>query len=87
MVGTLSVLKDIYEITIDEMLSNLNLSDDIQEALISKAGDIGTLLCLAEMMERLEFDEAAVCLERLGVMPDDLMECQKKAFCWRTKLI
>ena len=87
MVGTLSVLKDVYEITVDEMLSALNLSDDIIEALLNKAGDIGTLLCLAEMMERLEFDEAACCLERLGLMPDDLMECQKRAYCWRSKLL
>ncbi len=87
MVGTLSVLKDVYEIEMDEMLVNLNLSDDIQEALVNKSGDIGTLLCLAEMMERLEFEEAAVCLQRLGVMPEDVMECQKKAYRWRSKLI
>ena len=87
MVGTLSMLKDVYEVEMSEMLANLNLSEDIQEALLSRAGDIGTLLCLAEMMERLEFEEATVCLQRLGVSPDDVFECQKKAYSWRSKLI
>lgn len=86
MVGTLSVLKDVYEISVDEMLENLNLSDDIQAALLSRSGDIGTLLCLAEMMEKLEFDEAISCLERLGVSTEDVLECQSKAYCWRSKL-
>ncbi len=86
MVGTLSMLKDIYDISMQEMMANLNLSDDIQDALVNRGGDLGTLLCLTEMMERLELEEAADCLNRLGVPPDQVMECQKKAYAWRNKL-
>ena len=87
MVGTLSMLMDIYEVDLREILQQLNLSDDIQRALISREGDMGTLLCLAEMLERLEFDEVVDCLERMQVPSEQVLECQKKAYSWRSKLL
>lgn len=87
MVGILSMLKDVYDIDMSEMLQNLNVTDEIQGALVSHGGDLGTLLCVSELMERLELDEAAGCLERLGVSPQAVLECQKKAYAWRSRLI
>ena len=87
MVGTLSMLKDVYEISLSDIVSNLNLTDDIQEALVHHGGDLGTLLCISEMMERLELDEAADCLNRLGVPLDAVLACQKKAYAWRNSLL
>lgn len=86
MVGTLSMLKDIYDISMSEIVTNLNLSDEIQDALISRGGDLGTLLCVTEMMERLELEEVANGLQRLGVTPQVLHECLTKAYAWRNKL-
>lgn len=86
MVGTLSMLKDIYDVDLKEIVSQLNLSDEIQDALLNRGGDLGTLLCLAEMMESLELDEAAECLEKLGITLDTVVTCQKKAYNWRNKL-
>jgi c-di-GMP-related signal transduction protein len=87
MLGTLSVLKDVFEIGTDEMSKNLNLSDEILAALFAHEGDLGTMLCLAEMIEQLEFEEAEQCLGRLGVSPDLVLDCQKKAFSWRNSLV
>ena len=86
ILGTLSVLQDVFEIGPDEMRSNLNLSDELMAALIHRGGDLGTLLCLAELLDQLEFDEAGQCLERLGVAPDVVLECQRKAYAWRQSL-
>lgn len=86
MVGSLSMLKDIYDISMSEIVANLNLTDEIQDALVNRGGDLGTLLCVTEMMERLELDEAADCLQRLGVSPQAVLECQKKAYAWRSAL-
>ena len=86
MVGTLSMLKDIYDVDLKEIVAQLNLSDDIQDALLNRGGDLGTLLCLAEMMESLALDEAAENLERLGITLDTVIACQKKAYNWRNKL-
>jgi EAL and modified HD-GYP domain-containing signal transduction protein len=87
MVGILSMLKVVYDIDMSEMLQNLNVTDEIQGALVSHGGDLGTLLCVSELMERLDLDEAAGCLERLGVSPQAVLECQKKAYAWRSRLI
>lgn len=87
MLGTLSVLKDVFDIGMDDMSSNLNLSDEIFAALSAHEGDLGTMLCLAELIENLEFEEAELCLSRLGVPPELVLECQKKAFSWRNNLV
>jgi len=87
MLGTLSVLKDVFDIGADDMRKSLNLSDDIIGAMITHEGDLGTMLCLAEMIEQLEFEEAEQCLGRLGVSPDLVLACQKKAYSWRNSLV
>ncbi len=87
MLGTLSVLKDVFDIGADDMRKSLNLSDDIVGALIAHEGDLGTMLCLAEMIEQLEFQEAEECLRRLGVSPGLVLDCQRKAYSWRTNLL
>jgi len=86
MVGTLSMLKDIYDVELKDIVARLNLTDEIQDALIFRGGDLGTLLCLAEMMESLALDEAAESLEKLGITLDTVIACQKKAYNWRSKL-
>lgn len=86
MVGTLSMLKDIYDVDMKEIVTNLNLTDEIQDALINRGGDLGTLLCLAEMLELLQLDEMAESLEKLHISIDAVMSCQKKAYNWRNKL-
>lgn len=86
MVGTLSMLKDIYDVDLKKIVDQLNLSDEIQDALINRGGDLGTLLCLVEMMELLELDEAAESLEKLGITLDSVVACQKRAYSWRNKL-
>lgn len=86
MVGTLSMLKDIYDVDLKQIVLQLNLSDEIQDALLSREGDLGTLLCLVEMMELLELDEAAEALEKLGITIESVIACQKKAYSWRSKL-
>jgi len=86
MLGTLSVLKDVFDISVYEMSSNLNLSDELFKALETHGGDLGTMLCLAEMIEHFEFEEAEQCLIRLGVPPELVKDCQKRAYNWRNNL-
>ncbi|MDA8429889.1 MAG: HDOD domain-containing protein [Geobacteraceae bacterium] len=85
MTGTLSILTDIYDVSVDEIITNLYLSDEIRAALLNRNGDLGTLLCLVEMMERIELDEAAESLERLGIPLKSVQNCQRNAYNWRSK--
>jgi EAL and modified HD-GYP domain-containing signal transduction protein len=83
MVGTLSLLKDVYDISMDEIVAGLNLSDEIREALLERSGPLGDLLRLVEMMERLEFEKASTLLVIIDIPLMAALECQNKAFRWR----
>jgi len=86
MTGTLSILTDLYEIGVNEITVNLNLSDAIVEALTDRTGHFGDLLNVAEMIEQTRLDEAFLHLDRIGIAPDAALECQKRAFAWQNSL-
>jgi len=83
MVGTLSLLGDCFGFSIDEMIEGLNLSEEIQNALVRREGALGELLTIAEMIERLELDEASKLLHRADIPLMKVLGCQSKAFGWR----
>ncbi|OGU16014.1 MAG: diguanylate phosphodiesterase [Geobacteraceae bacterium GWC2_53_11] len=83
MVGTLSLLGDCFGFTIDEMIEGLNLSEEIQNALVRREGALGELLTIAELIERLELDEATKLLNQAGIPLIKVLGCQSKAFGWR----
>ncbi len=83
MVGILSLLEVIYRISMDEVVASVALSEDVRDALISRTGDLGTLLEATEMIERLEFAPALERLVGLGITRDDLRLAQVKAYSWR----
>lgn len=83
LVGILSLLKDVYDISMDEIVASLNLSEEIRMALIDKGGSLGALLELTEMIERLEFDAAAERISEMGISFMEVLDCQKKAYNWR----
>jgi EAL and modified HD-GYP domain-containing signal transduction protein len=86
MAGTLSMLIDVYDISLDEVMSSLSLSDDIRNALTENKGEIGILLSLAKMVEQIELDKAMDCFAELGIPLSSVLECQKTAFNWHARL-
>jgi EAL and modified HD-GYP domain-containing signal transduction protein len=86
MAGILSILKEVYDIPLDEMVTSLNLSDDIKNALFDKKGDISILLSLAKMIEMNELDEATEGFTAMGIPISEVVECQNRAFNWHTGL-
>jgi EAL and modified HD-GYP domain-containing signal transduction protein len=83
MTGILSVLEKVYEIPMDEVVRNLNLSDDIRDALVARQGELGILLHIAELLEEMDFGHLGKHLEEMGISIDDVLLSQKKAFTWR----
>jgi c-di-GMP-related signal transduction protein len=83
MVGILSLLNEIFEVTVDDMINMLDLSDESRIALTSREGYLGTILLVVELIERNKFDEAAEILTNLNIPISSVLECQKKAFSWR----
>jgi len=86
MTGTLSILTDFYEIRLEEIMANLNLSGDVQDALAIRGGYLGELLFVTELVEQLHLDAAAECLNLMGIDPEAATECQKHAFNWQNNM-
>jgi EAL and modified HD-GYP domain-containing signal transduction protein len=79
MIGILSLLDSIYQVSIEQIVSDLNLSDDVRNALVCRQGVYGRMLELTEMMEGLELGSAAIGLEELGISLDGIIASQIKA--------
>lgn len=87
MTGILSLLETIYTISIDEVITSLNLPDEVGKALAERSGLFGSLLRLAELVERMEFKEAAALLEEMGMSQEEILAAQMKAFSWRAGML
>jgi len=82
MVGILSLLETIYAIPTDEIVTVLNLTAEIKDALVSRAGPLGRLLALAELMECTFFRVTPEQFEELGLTRNDVFTAQVKAYQW-----
>jgi len=83
MTGILSLLERIYDIKMEEIIVNLDLSDDVKGALTDRSGIFGKLLSLSELFEQLDFKEATIQFEELGLSQEVVMAAQVKAYNWR----
>ena len=87
MTGILSLLETIYAISIDEVIASLHLTEEVGEALTGRGGIFGKLLHLAELVERMEFREAADQFEELGLSQEEILAAQMKAYSWRAGML
>lgn len=86
LTGILSLLERIYNISVEELTSKLNLADEVRAALIAREGIYGTLLVLAEKSEALDFDGVEAMLGELGISAEDAEDSQMESFCWSNDL-
>ena len=82
MVGILSLLETIYNISPEEIVASLNLTDDMNAALTARSGILGSLLKLAEMTEQTYCRILAEQFEELGLTQQDVQIALVKAYDW-----
>ncbi|MBI5482977.1 MAG: HDOD domain-containing protein, partial [Deltaproteobacteria bacterium] len=87
MVGILSLLDVLFETPMEEIISNLNLNDDVSLALLKRVGPLGRMLTLAEKLEVTDFDAVNLLLKECGVSLDQLLTAQLEAFNWRSSIL
>jgi len=87
MTGILSLLDVLFETPMDEIISHLNLSEEVCAALLDRSGQLGDLLSLAENLEKTDFDAVALLLGRCDITLDDLLAAQLEAFNWRSGIM
>lgn len=87
MTGILSLLDVLFETPMNEIISNLNLNEEICAALLDRSGRLGELLLLAEKLEVTDFDAVTPLLERCDITLEQLLTAQLEAFNWRSGII
>lgn len=83
MTGILSLMESIYDISIEEIIANLNLNEDVAAALTSRTGHYGTLLRIMELLEDLDLRAASSELTSIGIDPNTIPDIQMRSFNWR----
>jgi len=87
MAGILSMLDALFETEIDAIVADLNLSDEVANALLRREGTLGQLLLLAEKLEKTDFTAVQDILEQTGISFDQLLSAQLDAFNWRNSIV
>lgn len=87
MVGILSLLDVLFETPMDEIISHLNLTDDVSSALLKREGRLGKMLMLTEKLEVTDFNAVAELLVECRVSLDQLLAAQLEAFNWRNSIV
>lgn len=87
MAGVLSLLDVLFRVPMDELAEGLNLSDEIQQALLDRKGELGTLLALVERLEQYDFSSASDLVQRLGISNERLLAAEVEAIKWSSRLV
>lgn len=87
MTGILSLLEVLFETPMSEIIANLNLTDDVSNALLFRSGELGSMLTLAEKLEVTDFDAVTPLLAECRVSLDQLLTAQLEAFNWRASIV
>lgn len=83
MTGILSLLESLYDLPMDQITAELNLSEEVQQALVNREGVFGSLLALSEALEQIDFVKASNLLGPLAIPYSTVMQAQMKAYNWQ----
>ncbi|MSN26098.1 MAG: EAL domain-containing protein [Geobacter sp.] len=83
MAGILSLMGNIYDISIEEMIANLNLNEEVASALLNRTGHYGQLLRVMEHLEELDMAAASAELTAMGINPNCMPNLQLRSFNWK----
>ncbi|WP_317201979.1 EAL and HDOD domain-containing protein [Janthinobacterium sp.] len=88
-VGIMSLMDTLFGVSMTEILKQIQVIDEVGEALLSRAGFYGDLLKLAECIERIEDmeDQIVPTLRELAMSTDDLVELEMAAFEWSDNVV
>jgi EAL and modified HD-GYP domain-containing signal transduction protein len=86
MTGILSLVDVLFETSIEEVIRELYLSDEIVTALLDREGELGTLLALAETLELTNFGEVQELVATAGIPKAQLLAAQMDAYNWRASI-
>ncbi|HEY3308002.1 MAG TPA: EAL domain-containing protein [Desulfuromonadaceae bacterium] len=86
MTGILSLVGVLFDSTIEEIINELCLSDEIVAALLSRQGELGDLLALAETIEQTNFKKVHDIIGSSEIPIARLLSAQLDAYNWRASI-
>ncbi len=82
LVGILSLVDKLLGVKPEDLVRELNLDEEIVEAIVNKEGVLGKLLNIVEKTEEGKIADIADTIKQLGLTLNDVMSAQLKAFAW-----
>jgi len=82
LVGLFSLLDRVFEIPLEDLISEFSLDKEISEALLKKENILGKLLLIVENIDKGNVAEAFPILYSLGIPAEDLLYIENEAFKW-----
>ncbi len=82
LVGTLSMMESIYNVSIQDVVKSVELSSDVKMALLRRSGLFGDMLTFVEALERLDFPAAGKLLPKIKISPAKILDAQRNSFAW-----
>jgi c-di-GMP phosphodiesterase len=86
IVGIMSLADVVLGLKIDDIVGQLDLIDEVKEALLKHEGFFGHMLSLVEKVEAGDFADASDLLSELGFTPAELNSAQIEAMTWAATL-
>jgi len=88
-VGIMSLMDTLFGIPMQEILTQIPVTEEVSSALLERAGFFGDLLKLVECIERIEDmdHEIVPALRDLAMSTDELVELEMAAFEWSDNVV
>lgn len=86
MVGILSLLDSLMGMSMQDVVNQVNLAEDVEDALLNHGGKLGKLLLIAQKAEENDLDAISELLEGMRISQVDLMRAQLEAMRWANAL-
>ena len=82
MVGMLSLVDVLLGAPMEEILPEIGVVEEIQQAVITKSGTLGVLLQICEALEVTDFDAVTELAARCSISLTRVMEVQRESTLW-----
>jgi c-di-GMP-related signal transduction protein len=79
MTGMLSLVNVLFNVSPAEIMDKMNLSQEIQDALLMQEGRLGTLLKIVDRMDREDYEATDEYLKTFGLTVPDLLFAETEA--------
>ena len=82
LTGLLSLIDAILDEEIESVLIKLPLAQEIKDTLLTREGEIGSIIQLVEFIEHAQWDESTATMDKLGLTKEQIIEDYNQALSW-----